>query len=217
NSRDFLLVSALEDSTPRRHAKAPLAVFILIAMVALATIGVYDMLAAALLAAGAMVITRCCTVSEARQGIDWSVLIVIGAALGLGAAMESSGAAAGMAGAVLGIARDNPWLALIAIYFVTMLMTEVITNNAAVALTFPIALETAQGLDVNFMPFVIAIMMAGSASFATPLGYQTNLMVYGPGGYTLKDFLRIGVPMNLLMGVTTVVITPFVFPFHTSP
>ena len=217
NSRDFLLVSALEDSTPRRHAKASLAVFILIAMVALATIGVYDMLAAALLAAGAMVITRCCTVSEARQGIDWSVLIVIGAALGLGAAMESSGAAAGMAGAVLGIARDNPWLALIAIYFVTMLMTEVITNNAAVALTFPIALETAQGLDVNFMPFVIAIMMAGSASFATPLGYQTNLMVYGPGGYTLKDFLRIGVPMNLLMGVTTVVITPFVFPFHTSP
>ncbi len=213
NSRDFLLVSALEDSTPRRHAKAPLALCILVAMVLLATFGVYEMLAAALLAAGLMVLTRCCTITEARRGIDWSVLIVIGAALALGKAMDSSGAAAGIAGAVLNLTLGNPWLALLAIYAVTSLMTEIITNNAAVALTFPIALATSQELDISFMPFVIAIMMAGSASFATPLGYQTNLMVYGPGGYTLKDFLRIGIPMNLLMGLSTVLLTPFVFPF----
>lgn len=213
NSRDFLLVSALEDSTPRRHSKAPLALAILVGMIALATFGVYDMLAAALIAAGLMVVTRCCTISEARSGIDWSVLIVIGAALALGKAMETSHAAQSIAGAILGLAQNNPMLALIAIYAVTTLMTEIITNNAAVALTFPIALATSQELDVNFMPFVVSIMMAGSASFSTPIGYQTNLMVYGPGGYTLGDFLRMGIPMNIIMGITTVIIAPIVFPF----
>jgi di/tricarboxylate transporter len=214
NSRDFLLVSALEDSTPRRHSKAPLALAILIGMVALATFEVYPMLVAGLLAAGAMILSRCCTISEARRSIDWSVLIVIGAALGIGRAMDTSGAAASVADAVISVAGTNPWLVLVAVYAVTSLITEFISNNAAVALVFPIAQATAESLGVNFMPFVIAIMMAGSASFATPLGYQTNLMVYGPGGYTLKDFLKIGVPMNLIMGISAVIITPFFFPFH---
>ena len=213
NSRDFLLVRRLEDSTPRRHAKAPLALGILAVMVTLATMNVYPMLVAAMLAAGAMVLTRCCTVSEARASIDWSVLIVIGAALGIGQAMDQTGAAQLMASGVLSVVGAHPWLALLAIYAVTSITTELITNNAAVALSFPIANATAQSLGVDFMPFVIAIMMAGSASFATPLGYQTNLMVYGPGGYTFADFLKIGIPMNVLMGVTTVILAPLVFPF----
>lgn len=214
NSRDFLLVSALEDSTPRRHSKAPLALAILIGMVALATFEVYPMLVAGLLAAGVMILSRCCTISEARRSIDWSVLIVIGAALGIGRAMDTSGAAAGVADAVISVAGTNPWLVLVAVYAVTSLITEFISNNAAVALVFPIAQATAESLGVNFMPFVIAIMMAGSASFATPLGYQTNLMVYGPGGYTLKDFLKVGVPMNFVMGISAVLITPIIFPFR---
>ena len=215
SSRDFLLVSKLEDSTPRRHGRAPLAVAILVAMVALATFEVYPMLTAAMLAAGAMVLTRCCTITEARRSIDWSVLIVIGAALGIGTAMDKTGAARLIAGTVIGLFGSNPhpWLLLLAIYIVTSFFTEIITNNAAVALAFPIALATANALDVNFMPFVIAIMMAGSASFATPLGYQTNLMVYGPGGYTFKDFLKIGVPMNVLVGICAVILAPIVFPF----
>lgn len=212
-SKDFLLVRGLEDSTPRRHSQAGIALVILLAMVLLATFKVYSMLVAALLAAGAMVITRCCTVSEARRNVDWSVLIVIGSALGIGQAMHHTGAANVVADGVRTIAGSNPWLALLVIYAITSLLTELITNNAAVALVFPIAFSTATAMDVSFMPFVIAIMMAGSASFATPLGYQTNLMVYGPGGYTFSDFLRIGIPMNILMGIISVLITPLVFPF----
>lgn len=213
SSKDFLLVRPLEDSTPRRHSRAPIALAILISMVAFATFEVYSMLVAALLAAGAMVLTRCCTLTEARRSIDWSVLIVIGAALGLGKAMDQTGAAKLLADGVLGIVGSHPWLVLMAIYAVTSILTEIITNNAAVALTFPIAHASASTLGVDFMPFIIAVMIAGSASFATPLGYQTNLMVYGPGRYTFADFLRIGIPMNVILGITTVAITPFMFPF----
>jgi di/tricarboxylate transporter len=213
SSKDFLLVRPLEDSAPRRHSRAPIALAILVMMVALATFEVYPMLVAALLAAGAMVLTRCCTLTEARRSIDWSVLIVIGAALGLGKAMDQTGAARLLADGVLSVVGSNPWLVLLAVYAVTSLLTEVITNNAAVALIFPIAQASASALGVDFMPFIIAIMMAGSASFATPLGYQTNLMVYGPGRYTFADFLRIGIPMNVLLGLATVVITPLMFPF----
>jgi di/tricarboxylate transporter len=213
DSRDFLLVSAVEDSAPRRHSRAPVAVLVLTAMVAAATAGLVDMLVAALLAAGLMIGTRCCTITEARRSVYWSVLIVIGAALGVGRALDQSGAAGAIAGSALQLAGSNPWVALLVVYTVTSILTEFITNNAAVALVFPIAIAAAESLGVSLMPFVIAIMMAGSASFATPLGYQTNLMVYGPGGYTFADFLRIGVPMNLLMGVTTVALTPLVFPF----
>ncbi|GIW73843.1 MAG: hypothetical protein KatS3mg103_0365 [Phycisphaerales bacterium] len=165
-------------------------------MVVLAATGVLDMLAAAMLAAVLMVLTRCCTITEARRSIDWSVLIVIGAALGLAEALRASGAASDIAQAILGVVGTHPWLVLLAIYATTSLATEVITNNAAVALVFPIAADAAARLDVSLMPFVIAIMIGGSASFATPLGYQTNLMVYGPGGYRFADFLRIGVPMR---------------------
>lgn len=214
DSSDFLLVSALEDSTPRQHTRAPIAVAILIAMVVLATLEVYPMLLAAMLAAGAMVLTRCCTIREARRSIRWPTLIVIGGALGIGRALDVSGAAQLVADAVLSIAGTNPWLALLAVCAVTSLLTEVITNNAAVALVFPIAHAASIQLGVDFMPFVIGIMMSGSASFATPLGYQTNLMVYGPGGYSLRDFLRIGIPMNLLMLGVTVGLTPLMFPFR---
>ncbi|MEO1277974.1 MAG: SLC13 family permease [Planctomycetota bacterium] len=213
NSRDFLLVSALEDSAPRRHARAPLAVALLVGMVGVAALGIHEMFAAALVAGIVMVLTRCCTVTEARRSIDWSILIVIGAALGIGRALEVSGAASSISGGILSIAGQNPLLVLIAIYAVTNMATEAITNVAAVALVFPIALGVSNDLGVSFMPFAIAIMVAGSASFATPLGYQTNLMVYGPGGYRFTDFLRIGLPMNVLVGCTTIIVTPIVFPF----
>ncbi|USN99968.1 MAG: SLC13 family permease [Phycisphaeraceae bacterium] len=213
SSRDFLLIRPLENSTPRRHNRAPIALVILVAMVVLATAGVYPMLVAAMLAAAAIVLTRCCTITEARRSIDWSVLVVIGAALGLGKALDATGAAQLAADAVLSVAGSHPWLVLLAIYVFTSFMTEIITNNAAVALVFPIAVATATSLGVNPMPFIIAVMMAGSASFATPLGYQTNMMVYGPGGYRFGDFLRVGLVMNVVMCISTVLITPLVYPF----
>jgi len=212
-SREFLLSRSLEDSTPRRHSRAPIALAILLAMVCAATFGMYPMVVAAFLAAGAMILTRCCTVTEARESVDWSVLIVIGAALGIGAAMEHTGAAELVAQGVVGLVGENPWLILTAVYLVTAVLTAVISNNAAVALMFSITLAIAEPLGMDVMPLIIAIMMAGSASFATPIGYQTNLMVMGPGGYTFADFLRIGVPMNVVVGICTVVITPMVYPF----
>jgi di/tricarboxylate transporter len=213
-SRDFLLASRIEDSTPRRHDKAWIAVAILLVMIGLATFEVMDMLLAGMLASGAMILSRCCTATEARRSVDWSVLIVIATGLGLGKAMEKSGSAQLIVDGVLGAVGTNPWMVLLGIYVVTMVVNEFISNNAAVALMFPIGQAAAKSLGVDLMPFIIGIMMAGSASFATPIGYQTNLMVYGPGGYNLKDFLRIGVPMNLLGCIVSVALTPLVFPFR---
>ncbi len=213
NSRDFFLVSAMADSSPRRHEKAWMAVIILAAMVTVAALGWLSMLVAAMLAAGLMIMTRCCSASAARRNVDWSVVIVIAAALGIGRALDKTGTARVIAETLLEIGGPNPWIALAVVYGLTTLFTEMITNNAAVALVFPIAMATAEKLDVNLLPFIIAIMIAGSASFATPLGYQTNLMVYGPGGYRFSDYLKLGIPLNLLVGLVTILITPIVWPF----
>lgn len=213
NSRDFLLVSEVRGSAVPRHDKAWVATLILGGMVALAASGLLTMLEAALVAAGLMVASRCTTGADARASIDWSVLVVIGAALGMGRAMESSGAADAVAASWMGLFGAQPWLALAAVYVLTSVFTELITNNAAAVLVFPIASATAAGLGVSFWPFVAIIMIAASASFATPIGYQTNLMVYGPGGYRFTDYLRIGLPMNLAIGTVSVLLAPFIWPF----
>lgn len=213
NTRDFLLISPLNDSAPRRHVRAPIAIGILLSMVAVVTVGWLDMLVAAMVASGLMIITGCCRISEARRSVDWPVLVVIGAALGIGRAMEATGAAHSLVTGALSIVGSNPWVALLIVYGVTSLLTEVITNNGAVALVFPVTYGIAQQLNVDLMPFVMALMMAGSASFATPIGYQTNLMVYGPGGYRFGDFLKIGTMMNVLMLITAVTLIPLIWPF----
>ncbi|WP_435104141.1 SLC13 family permease [Arhodomonas sp. AD133] len=213
NARDFFLVSRVENSTPRRHERAGIALAILAAMVAAATSGVLSMLNAALLAAGAMVATGCATSNEARRSIDWSVLLVIGAALGVGQAMANSGAASTLAHGMVTLADGHPWLVLLAVFAVTSLFTELITNNAAAVLVFPVALSASDSLGVNPMPFIITLMIAASASFSSPLGYQTNLMVYGPGGYRFVDYLRFGLPLNFLTMAVTVTLAPLVWPF----
>lgn len=212
-SSEFLLVRSLENSTPRNHKRAPLALGILAAMVVATTVGLYPMLVSALLAAAAMVGARCCTLTDGRRGIDWSVLTVIGASLGLGAAMEQSGAAALIADGISGSFGQSPRSLLAAIFLATALLTSAISNTAAVALMFAVAVATARSASLDVMPFVVTVMMGGSACFATPIGYQTNLMVYGPGGYRFADFLRAGLPLIVLLGVVTVALTPIVFPF----
>lgn len=213
NSRHFLLVSRIDDVAPPRHERVWVAIGIMVAMVAAAGFGVLSMLEASLLAGAAMLITGCLSEGNALRSIDWPLLIAIASSFALGTALESSGAAATIVGALLSRLGDNPLLALAGIYLVTTVFTEMITNNAAAVLVFPIAMATAAQLGVSHMPFVAAVMMAASASFATPLGYQTNLMVYGVGGYQFKDFLRLGIPMNIIMGGVTVALAPIVFPF----
>ena len=213
NSRDFFLVSRLENSHPLRHERALTAVVILVGMVAAVSAGWVSMLQGALVAAGLMLVTRCVTGGTARAAVDWQVLITIAASFGLGAALEKTGAAQHIAENLIALAQGSPWATLAVVYLVTMLFTELITNNAAAVLVFPIALSTSASLGVSFLPFAIAIMMAASASFSTPIGYQCNLMVYGPGGYRFTDYFRVGIPLNLLMAAVTLVIVPRVWGF----
>ncbi len=182
-------------------------------MVALMMFGWMPALNAVMLAAGLMILTKCCSAATARRSINWQVIIVIAAAFAMARAMENTGAALAVAQTLLGLAGDNPWAALAMVYGVTMLFTNVITNNAAAVLIFPIALETAHTLGVSPMPFMIALMMAASCGFATPIAYQTNLMVYGPGSYRFSDYLRFGGPLSLLMWGLTVGLTPLFWPF----
>lgn len=223
NSRDFYLVSSVNDSTTPRHDRAPIAIAILSLMVVGVTFGLIDMLRAGLIAAGLMIVTRCTTASGARKFVDFQVLLVIAGALGLGAAMQASGAAGSIASTLIAFAGDNPYVLMVIIYIMTTLFTEMITNNAAAVLVYPIALNAvaeisadtvaAGGDPLNPMPFIIAIMVAASASFSTPIGYQTNLMVYGPGGYRFTDFMKVGIPLSLLVMAATVTIAPLVWPF----
>lgn len=216
NSSHFFLISGVENSAPTRHERAWLALAILVGMVTVASLGWLEMLAAALVAALLMIVGRCCTSGEARQSIDWSVLLVIGASLGIGQALDSSGAAEAVASKLISLAGGHPWLVLVMVYFVSMVFTELVTNNAAAVLVFPIALAAARSLEVSFMPFAITIMVAASGGFATPIGYQTNLMVFGPGGYKFSDYVRLGVPLDLVFMAVTVSITPWIYPFHPS-
>lgn len=213
NSSDFYLVSRLGDAAPPTTAQAPIALAILTAMVAVVTAGFLSMLQAALIAAAAMIIARCCSEDTARRSIDWPLLVAIGASFGLGRALEKTGAAGALARFLLDQAGNHPWLALAAIYATTMIISEFVTNNAAAVIVFPIAMAAATALQVNYMPFAIAVAVAASAAFASPLGYQTHLMVYGPGRYRLKDFVKMGIPMNLLVGAIATSLAPLIWPF----
>lgn len=213
NSNHFVLISGVDNYQPIRHDRAWVALAILGVMVLTVSLNWIQLLPAALVAAILMVLTQCCTLNQARQGVDWSLLVTIAAALGIGKAIEQSGLAALVAEQCVTSAGGQPFLVLIVVYVLTMVFTELITNNAAAILVFPIAWQSAENLAVNPMPFVVAVCIAASAGFATPFGYQTNLMVYGPGGYRFTDYLRIGIPLDLLFLAITVSLAPWVFPF----
>jgi di/tricarboxylate transporter len=212
-SSDFLLVSTLSNKGALNYGKSRIAWSILAAMVLLATFNLLTMFQASFLAAGAMIISGCTKVAEARSSVDWQVLIVIASALGIGNAMEVTGVAPWIAGGFIGFAGNHPYLALIATYFITWMLTEMITNNAAAVLVFPFAISISASLGVDYMPFVMVIMFAASASFATPIGYQTNLMVFGAGGYKFNDFLKVGLPLNLIVAIVTLLLVPVFWPF----
>jgi di/tricarboxylate transporter len=213
SSRDFFLVSAVENSSPPHHEKALVATGLLAGLVILTALEILPVVVAAFLVAGLMILTRCVSVENARKSINWEVLLAIAAAFALGKALEASGSAKSVADGLLAYAGNSPWLALAIIYFTTVIVTELITNNAAAALMFPFAMATAKNLDVSPLPFLITIMMAASAGFATPIGYQTNLMVYGPGGYRFSDYVKVGLPLDILIGIVTIALTPLVFHF----
>jgi len=210
-SRDFLLINDTEEERPD-HSKSWRAWTILVGVIVLAATNTTSMLNAAMLGAIMMMITNCLTLNLARRSLDGHVLLTIACSFALGSALEKTGAAAYMATWVLSLTGGEYLLMLIGTYVLVSLMTEMITNNAAALLTLPVVLAMTQAAGLPPEPFVLTLMMAASASFCTPLGYQTNLMIYGPGGFKFTDFVRAGLPLNVICGITTVLVVSQLYP-----
>jgi di/tricarboxylate transporter len=210
---DFILVAGTGQSRPIQGRKARLTGLITLLLLLLAGSGLVPILEASLVAAMALVGFGALSVGQARSAIDLQVLVVIASAFGLGTAVEVSGLASVIAGGLLQVTAPAGQLgALIGILLVTMLLTELLTNNAAAVLAFPLAVAAADQVGADIRPFAIVIALGASLSFLSPIGYQTNLMVYSLGGYRFGDFARLGGPITVLVIIGTVLIVPTVWP-----
>jgi di/tricarboxylate transporter len=207
------MVRRLTDARIKHYDRAVFAMMITIAMVAVVAMGWMTMLNAALLASGAMILTGCMTFRQAGNSLEFKTLIIIASAIGLEAAVTGSGLSAKIADLLGIIGGDDPYMALTVVFIGCIIMDTMITNVASAVFMFPIAMAMAGSLGVNGMPFTITVMVGASCSFISPMGYQTNLMVYGPGGYKFTDFVKIGIPMSVVVGIITIILTPVVWPF----
>ncbi|UCD27913.1 MAG: SLC13 family permease [Planctomycetota bacterium] len=217
NNPDFFLVSSIDEARPVRHDRLLMSLGFLGLLIVLMATGIVPTVLAAFLIAGLMVGTRCISATDARQSVDWQTLLTIAAAFGLGKALDNSGAARTIANLVFDATQNlGPIAAIAAVYLITTIFTELITNNAAAALIFPFAIAVADAFGVNPRPFAMVVAFAASASLCTPIGYQTNMMVFGPGGYRFNDFVRVGLPLNLLLCVVATTLIPLVWPLNMS-
>ena len=185
---------------------------IMIAMVALSALGVLPLLHCAFLAAAAMLICRCCNVEQAMRAINWEILMVFAGSAVLGVAIQKTGIAEWLANGILDVCGTNPLVVMTAVCFVGTFITEFISNTAAGAMFFPIMYEAAEKLGYDPFPFLVALMVSVSSSFATPIGSPTHMLVYGPGGYRFSDFMRIGLLMNIIILAANILIVNIVYP-----
>ena len=227
NNRDFYLVSSVEGSQPRRLEKARLASLLTVALIVWLVIcsllddahiwtGIASPAAVAISAlsiALLMVLSRCLPPSDARNGLDLQLLFVIAAALGLGKALGESGAARSAAEIVVSAVGQQPYLLLVMIYLLALVLTETLSNTAVAAMLIPLAIAVAGEAGYNPRPFIVAITLAASLSFMTPIGYQTTLMVMGPGGYRPSDYLRCGFPLTAIVTTTALILIPRIWDF----
>lgn len=196
-----------------RRSHAPIAIVALFAIVILAAFGIAPILMLSLFAVALVFVTRCIDADEAFSFVDGRLLALIFSMLAIGAALESSGAVSLIVNALApGLSMLPPFLLVWAVYLLTSVLTELVSNNAVAVVVTPIAIGLAQAMGVDPRPLVVAVMVAASASFATPIGYQTNMLVYGPGGYKFTDFLRVGIPLNLTVGLLASLLIPFIWP-----
>lgn len=195
-------------------SKAPIAIATIIGVVGLSALGVMPIAGLAMIGAVAVILTGCVTPEKAYRTIDWRILLLIFGMLGLGAAMDNTGAAKLLVDHAVALVDDlGPIFLLAAIYLITSILTEMITNNAVAILLTPIVIGLATTLGYDPRPFIVAVMFGASASFATPIGYQTNTFVYAAGGYKFKDFLKVGIPMNIIMLIVATLVIPIFWPF----
>jgi di/tricarboxylate transporter len=197
----------------KHYDRAAYATLITIAMVVVVAFGWMTMLNAALLASGAMILTGCMNLRDAGRSLDFKTLIIIASAIGLEAAVTGSGLSVKVADVLTLIGGNNAYIALTVVFLGCIVMDTMITNVASAVFMFPIAIAIAANLGVNGMPFAITVMVGASCSFISPMGYQTNLMVYGPGKYKFTDFVKNGVPLTVVVGIITIILAPMVWPF----
>lgn len=196
-----------------RRSHAPLVIAALIGLVTLAALGVAPIFLLSILAVSFVMITRCIDAEEAFSFVDGRLLALIFSMLAIGAALEASGAVALIVNAIApALGNLPPFLIIWAFYLLTSVLTELVSNNAVAVVVTPIAIGLATALGIDPRPLVVAVMVAASASFATPIGYQTNMLVYGPGGYKFTDFMRVGIPLNLSIGVLASAVIPILWP-----
>jgi di/tricarboxylate transporter len=213
NDDHFLSLNESLMKTPRK-SKILLAVGALSMAVGLAAFGVLSITVAAMIAAVAVILFGCVEVREAYRSVEWNILFLIYGMLGIGLAMQKTGGAEWIAGHVVNATSDfGPIFVLAAIYLLASLLTELVTNNAVAIILTPVVISIAASLGVDPRPFIVAVMFGASASFLTPIGYQTNTYVYGAGGYKFSDFLKVGVPLNLILWVTATALIPVFWPF----
>jgi di/tricarboxylate transporter len=210
---DFILSKVIHGFRVQRVDRAWIASIITVAMVASAAFGITSMLNAALLATMAMLLTGCVPVERAWRSIDWKTLVVLGSAVGLQSAVTGSGLSQKIAELCSSIGGDNPRIALTVVLVGTLIMTNIITNAAAAAFMFPVALSMSQRLHVSFLPFVMILMVGASCAFINPAGFQTNLMVQEPGGYSFGDFAKVGLPLTLVVGLVVIFVAPLAYKF----
>jgi di/tricarboxylate transporter len=212
-SRDFLLLSRLDDVTIPDLNKAPVALGLLGVFIVVVMSGMLSLVAASVLLVAALAMTKCISAEFAQRSIDIRVLLAIGASLALGFALQKTGLAEMAGMGMMSVAGANPYFNLVLLYVATVIVTELITNNAAAVLMFPLAQVLSMELNVSLLPFVMVIMFGASASFLTPVGYQTNLMVQGPGGYYFADYFKVGILLSILVGLAVVIAVPMVWAF----
>jgi di/tricarboxylate transporter len=213
NQNEFSLTRRLRGYQVQRTDRSVIATVITVAMILLAAFNVMSMLNAALLGALAMLMTGCLPISRAWRSVEWSTLVVLAAAVGLESAVTATGLSQVIADVLYTLGGGNPYISLAVIFVGCIIMTNVITNAAAAAFMFPVALSMANELNVSFLPFAVILMLGTSYAFINPAGYQTNLMVQTPGKYTFMDFVKVGLPLTIIVGIIAVALAPIVYEF----
>ena len=204
--------AAEAEAEPKIGGKTVVSALIMLAMILLSSFKVMSLLQSAVVAAAAMLIFRCCTPTQAMKSIDWSVLMIFAGSVIIGTAIQKTGVAEALANGVMRMCGNKPLLVMIMMSLTATFVTEFISNTAAGAIFFPIVYHAAVTMGCDPMPFLISLMIAVSSSFATPIGSTTHLLVYGPGGYKFSDFMRIGIPMNLIILTANILIVNLVYP-----
>ena len=206
--------AATPENHPQINWKTVVSALIMLGMILLSSLNVMSLLSSAVVAAAAMLIFRCCSPTQAMKSIDWSVLMIFAGSVVIGTAIQKTGIAEALANGVMNLCGGKPLLVMILMSLTATFVTEFISNTAAGAIFFPIVYHAATTMGCDPLPFLISLMIAVSSSFATPIGSTTHLLVYGPGGYKFSDFMKIGIPMNLIILAANILIVNLVYPIH---